>query len=263
MSGQWNTVGIGYIDGTDPGSLESVTQRENKFPNLIDESGNDTKRNDVIYKGVVTAAAEGPLTTGQGADSTRIGPELGFGHVMGWFHDEPVLIIKASQGNRSLGWDFLPPGSERFEVGELTYASYGDRPQSWLTASEGPVPDTWYAGKQYDDCLLAESEMGMTPWEPSFDYVNDNTKVIHNGVPYTATTPHTSDPATEPGFGADRETVWSEYSTFNAQMAVGNPAQYFEFDGTGGGSSFDDWAATFPGLIATGKLFARLGVTIK
>jgi hypothetical protein len=24
---------------------------------------------------------------------------------MGWYHDEPVLLIRASNGNRALGWD--------------------------------------------------------------------------------------------------------------------------------------------------------------
>jgi hypothetical protein len=39
------------------------------------------------------------------------GPELGFGHVMGTFHDEPVLLIKTAMGNRSLDFDFRPPSS--------------------------------------------------------------------------------------------------------------------------------------------------------
>ena len=42
--------------------------------------------------------------------ANSFGPELGFGHVMGWYHDEPVLLIKSSIGNRSLSWDCLPPG---------------------------------------------------------------------------------------------------------------------------------------------------------
>ena len=215
MSGQSNTVGIGYVYGDKPGSLETIAKREGKFPNLVDDSGDWTKRNDVIYKGVVTATAAGPLTAGQGADATRLGPELGFGHVMGWFHDEPVLIIKASQGNRSLGWDFLPPGSERFEIGELTYAGYGDRPGSWITDSEGPVPGVWYAGKQYDDCLRDEADMGMSAWKASYDY-RKNTTVKHKNVPYVATSSHTSGPSNEPGVGSNWETAWKPYSIINA-----------------------------------------------
>jgi hypothetical protein len=52
------------------------------------------------------------------------------------FHDEPVLVLKASQGNRSLGWDFLRPGSERFEYTDedgvtWVYAGYKDTPSRW------------------------------------------------------------------------------------------------------------------------------------
>jgi hypothetical protein len=43
---------------------------------------------------------------------------------MGHIYDEPVLILKACIGNRSLGWDLLPPGSQRFEFEGKTYAGY-------------------------------------------------------------------------------------------------------------------------------------------
>jgi alpha-galactosidase len=119
---------------------------------MIDDEGNWTVRNDVWYKGVVTAAANKWLTVGCGASAVSIGPELQFGHIMGYYHDEPVLVLKASQGNRSLGWDFLPPGSKRYTVGEYTYAGYKDSPDRWLTGTT-PKPINWYAGLQYDDCF--------------------------------------------------------------------------------------------------------------
>ena len=50
---------------------------------------------------------------------------------MGHVHDEPVLVLKACIGNRSLGWDLLPPGSERFEFEGKIYAGYKDSPLSW------------------------------------------------------------------------------------------------------------------------------------
>ena len=56
----------------------------------------------------------------------NFGPELGFGHVMGHVLDEPVLVLKACIGNRSLGWDLLPPGSERYEFEGKVYAGYKD-----------------------------------------------------------------------------------------------------------------------------------------
>ncbi len=150
-----NANGLGWCWRTDiPGTLDTVVKTDKKFPHLVDDKGNWTVRNDVWYKGVVTATANKWLTTGCGAGAGSIGPELQFGHVMGYYHDEPVIIIKASQGNRSLGWDYLPPGTERFTFDGRTYAGYKDTPSSWVKGEE-KKPVNWYAGKQYDDCFEA------------------------------------------------------------------------------------------------------------
>ncbi len=147
--------GLGWIARIDiPGTLSTVVKQDGKFPYLIDKSGRWTERNDVWYKGVVTAGANKWLSVGCGASSNSIGTELGFGHIVGDHHDEPVLILKASQGNRSLAWDFLPPGSERFEHDGKVYAGYKDSPASWDKGTT-PEPINWYAGKQYDDCFQA------------------------------------------------------------------------------------------------------------
>jgi alpha-galactosidase len=58
------------------------------------------------------------------ANKRAFGPELGVGYVMGQVHDAPVLVLKACIGNRSLGWDLLPPGSERFEFEGKTYVHW-------------------------------------------------------------------------------------------------------------------------------------------
>jgi alpha-galactosidase len=85
-----------------------------------------------------------------GLQGKAIGPELQFGHIMGDLLDAPVLILKSCIGNRSLGWDLLPPGSERYVVDGRTYAGYKDTPDSWIEGE--PKKDVkWYAGKQYDD----------------------------------------------------------------------------------------------------------------
>lgn len=152
--------GLGWIARLDiPGTLKTVVREEGKFPYLIDDEGQFIERNDVWYKGLVTATADQWLAPGCGASANSIGPELGFGAVMGTYHDRPVLIIKSSQGNRSLGWDFLPPGSERYEHTDengktWVYAGYKDSPNRWEKGTV-PVPINWYAGKQYDDCFSA------------------------------------------------------------------------------------------------------------
>lgn len=141
-----------------PGTLATEVKQNGKFPSLLDASGNWAQRNDVWYKGLITAGANKWLSVGCGASSNSIGPELGFGFIVGDYHDEPVLILKASQGNRSLGWDFLPPGSERYEHEGYVYAGYKDSPSRWDQGTQ-PKPINWYAGKQYDDCFQAAHQV--------------------------------------------------------------------------------------------------------
>ena len=53
----------------------------------------------------------GDLTVGYGAPREGFGPEFNFGHVIGNYYDEQVLIIKTSWGGRALARGFLPPSS--------------------------------------------------------------------------------------------------------------------------------------------------------
>ena len=84
----------------------------------------------------------------------KVGIEQGIGHKLGDAIDAPVLILKSSIGNRSLGWDILPPGSESYEFTDpkdgktYVYAGYGQSPDRWLKGTE-PKPIGWSAGLQY------------------------------------------------------------------------------------------------------------------
>ena len=147
--------GLGWIDQTDvPGTLSTLVKHEGMYPYLVNKRGQWVARDDVWYKGVVAATGSHWL----GVESGRIGPELGFGHVVGEYETAPVLVLKTSQGNRSLSWDFLPPGSKRFEHGDKIYAAYKESPLSWEKNST-PKPINWYAGKQYDDCFDAAKDV--------------------------------------------------------------------------------------------------------
>ena len=175
--------GLGWTARVDfPGTLNTVVKQQGKYQELLDKNGNWASRDDVWYKGVVTATNNKWLSVGCGAGkSGKVGPELGFGWVLGDYHDEPVLILKASEGNRSLGWDFLPPGSERYEAeaktrdGEIKthyFAGYKDRHLSWVKGTQPEEPThNWYAGKQYDDCfnaakdVLANFDSNFPMWE--------------------------------------------------------------------------------------------------
>lgn len=148
LLGQSNMVGMGKITGGD-GSLEHAVKTKNKYSYLVDDAGNWTQRQDVRF--VRYMSGKGPLNNEwMGITKGTIGPEYGIGHVLGNALDAPVMILKACIGNRSLGWDLLPPGSERFEAEGKIYAGYKDSPDSWPKGSE-PKPIGWYAGKQYDD----------------------------------------------------------------------------------------------------------------
>ena len=95
------------------GDLEAVAKREGKFPWLVDGDGNWTVRKDVYFQEARLAKGGTGSLLSATSNGKSIGPELGFGHVLGTFHDEQVLLIKTAQGNRSLGFDFRPPSSGR------------------------------------------------------------------------------------------------------------------------------------------------------
>lgn len=180
LLGQSNMVGMGRIaEGKNAeGSLEHAVKGKMKYRYLVDEAGNWVERQDVRYVRVMQGRGGGGMQIFNNewmtvAKCKTIGPEFGIARLVGDALDEPVLLLKSCIGNRSLGWDLLPPGSQRFQA-EVTerngqkvtkvFAGYKDRPDSWVLdpakglATEPPPwldktgkPIDWYAGKQYDD----------------------------------------------------------------------------------------------------------------
>ena len=148
LLGQSNMVGMGKIAGAET-SLENAVKKKGKYGYLADAAGGWIARPDVRFtrmmqgKGVM-------VNDWMGIKAGTIGPEFGIAKFVGDAIDAPVLIIKSCIGNRSLGWDLLPPGSERFEADGKVFAGYKDSPDSWAKGTE-PKPIGWYAGKQYDD----------------------------------------------------------------------------------------------------------------
>ncbi len=222
LSGQSNMVGFGRRSGSGPGTLQTMVLQENKFPHLHDGSGWIT-REDVRYRGLIAAAGDDLLKPEFGATSSDFGPEYGFGHVMGWYHDEPVLIIKVAQGNRGLGWDILPPGSEQFTIGDTVYAGYGDSPEEWDIDNESPTPAAWYGGLTFDKFFLDEADMGPNlTWEVGKYYHRDNLNVKHNDAVYQSRMAHTATEASEPGVGAEWQDYWTVYNRFNVVDVLDN-----------------------------------------
>ncbi len=147
LMGQSNMLGFGKVAGAKDGTLESAI-KAGKYAYLVDDSGAWVTRKDARNVRVMNFKdyKNDWLTV---AKTGKIGPEIGFGHQVAEATEAPVLILKSCIGNRSLGWDLLPPGSERYEIDGTTYAGYKDSPDKWPTGTVAKKIN-WYAGKQYD-----------------------------------------------------------------------------------------------------------------
>ncbi|MEM1083581.1 MAG: sialate O-acetylesterase [Verrucomicrobiota bacterium] len=112
LAGQSNMVGFGQVNGEAPGTMQTYVKEEpEKYGHLIDADGKPLVRDDVWLVDLSKDEKKGWLTTGFGASAGHIGPEFGFGHVVGDRYEDPVLLIKCAWGGRSLFNDFLPPGA--------------------------------------------------------------------------------------------------------------------------------------------------------
>ncbi len=156
LMGQSNMLGFGKITGGE-GSLEHAVKEKQLYPYLVDDAGGWTERPDVRNVRVM-GSGDGAMklfnnewmTIGGG----KIGPEIGIGHHLGHAIDAPVMVLKSCIGNRALGWDLLPPGSESYEFTDSKgktwiHPGYQDSPERWEKGTE-PKPIGWYAGMQYD-----------------------------------------------------------------------------------------------------------------
>ncbi len=122
LAGQSNMEGHGIVV-SDPkrnegkGSLEYVVKSnpsQERFASLVDQNGDWLTRDDVW---ITYLDRKGPLTVGYGATRDRIGPELGFGWVMGK-RSPSRYCWSSAPGRKSLAMDFRPPRS-----GPLPYAT--------------------------------------------------------------------------------------------------------------------------------------------
>lgn len=173
LMGQSNMTGAGKMD-----TLEKAVKEKKKYPYLVDADGKWATRNDVQFSRVhmlEKKRSNGWLGTLLNDSKELIGVEYGIGHMLGNATDAPVLLIKSCNGNRSLGWHLLPPGSTRFEFDDKVYAGYGEGPASWPKGTEPPPYEMnkdltkdlkgdartgWYGGRQYDiDVLYAKKAL--------------------------------------------------------------------------------------------------------
>jgi alpha-galactosidase len=121
LAGQSNMQGHGRLETGKDGILggigtlrEQVNTNPGKYGHLVDGAGNWTTRSDVFVwnrNGTDTGKTTGDLGVTYGVDSDRIGPEVGFGKVVGDAFDDQVVLIKTAWGGKSLRTEFRPPSA--------------------------------------------------------------------------------------------------------------------------------------------------------
>jgi hypothetical protein len=112
LVGQSNMQGKGSVK-----HLEELVKAEpDKYGHLM-KDGEWITRDDVsiFHRAWQRDIQNGPLTVGYTFPPGRVGPEMGFGKVVGDAIDEPVLLLKACWGGQSLDVDFRPPSRGKWD----------------------------------------------------------------------------------------------------------------------------------------------------
>lgn len=161
LMGQSNMVGMGNVAGK-AGSLEEAVKSKSKYPYLVDDTGAWTQRKDVRNV-FVMCSGNAPAKEQHNdwlsvSNRNKLGVEHGIGHRLGNAIEAPVMILKSCIGNRSLGWDLLPPGSEPYEFEGKMQPGYRGTPKDPKGNGE-PVVGEWYAGCQYDGDIAAAKKV--------------------------------------------------------------------------------------------------------
>lgn len=156
LAGQSNMEGKGQVAGVStPGTLEYMVDTDPaNFGHLVSSGTNNwITRTDVSIAsttGPSNSLINGGLTVGFGSSSNQIGPELGFGSVIGDTYTEDVLIIKTAWGGKSLQADFRPPSAVQKRGGTVGfyYNEILNQVDSVLDNIGSYVPG--YAGQGYE-----------------------------------------------------------------------------------------------------------------
>lgn len=222
------------VDIEGKGDLKYLTSKDGKFTYLLDAAGAWSARHDVTYTDprLFPDRASSPLSASSN-NGKSIGPELGFGAVMGEFHGEQVLLIKTAMGNRSLRFDFRPPSSGRNEPDNkyeaYEYHAMVQGVRDTLAKIDKVVPG--YAGQGYEIAgfgwFQGHKDSGSTKEEYEkclVDMINDVRKEFKSPkLPVVVATV---------AFGGYRITEGNWKGVWEAQMAVGDPKQHPDFSGT-------------------------------
>jgi len=270
LAGQSNMEGHGSVEmGRDPatvgnpaakskpveGGLGSLRRLVTQHPDLygpggktplVGKDGRWIVRDDVWVWATTDKGERGRLTVGFGARDF-IGPEFGFGHVVGNHLDGPVLIIKTSWGGKDLAVDFRPPSSGKvpdYIKGKRREAidADPDRVGHFYRLMLEHVKDVRAnLGTYFPDLAGRETEIAGFGWHQGWNdgcnadmaaeyehnlanFIRDLRKDLGAGnLPVVVATS---------GFGGREQSQDRRLAIINAQLAVADPAKYPEFKGT-------------------------------
>jgi len=217
------------------GDLEAVAKREGKFPWLVDDEGNWTVRQDVYFQEARLAKdGRGSPLSAVSNNGKSIGPELGFGHVIGTYHDEQVLLIKTAQGNRSLGFDFRPPSSGRTDPDSkweaLEYKLMAEGVRETLDKIGKVVPGYKEQGYEIAGFVWWQGHKDSGTEQSIADYEQNLVNLITD-VRKEFKVPKMPVVVATVGFGGHN--MQEKFlRILKAQMAVGDPGKHPEFAGT-------------------------------
>jgi len=214
------------------GDLQTLI-KGGKYKWFADEEGKWTVRNDVIYWDVRLSKEEigsgGPLKTT--SNGKFIGPEVPFGYVMGAFHDEQVLLIESSIGNRALCFDFRPPSSGRPDPDNkfegLEYRLMVEGAHKALKNLDKVIPG--YQGQGYEIVGFVWWQGHKDGGKPKEEYEKHLVNLIQD-LRKEFKAPEMRAVVATVGFGGWK--MGENYAGVHAaQMAVGDPRQHPEFAG--------------------------------
>ena len=232
MKGGSAAFWLKHIELKGHGDLTTLMQ-EGKYSWFADDDGKWTVRSDVTYweTRIAEGGKGGPLSTD--SNGRFIGPEVPFGYVMGTYHEEPVLLIESSMGNRALSFDFRPPSSGKTDEEKenkfcgLEYDLMVKGVHETLKNIDKIVPG--YKGQGYEIVGFVWFQGHKDKNVPKADYEKHLVNLIQD-VRKEFKSPDMRAVVATVGFsGMDMEP--GHFMTWEAQMAVGDPKQHPEFAG--------------------------------
>lgn len=233
-----NETGLGGVSGAIGSLRYQVDNDPDNYGQLVGAGGNWISRSDVQVwwrdsdLAATRSVKKGRLSPNFGVDNGKFGPELGFGWILGDLYDQPVLLIKACWGGKSLYADFRPPSAAASRGGKVGtyYTGMFDYVHDALDNIDTEFPE--WAGMGYEIAGFGWHQGWNDGGDdfPASQY-EENLADLITDVRAEFGKPGLPVSVANTGIGG-----WDARGTrvtiMEAQLAVGDPAQHPGFAGT-------------------------------